>query len=137
MCARIGLRADWARLAVRAERCGEEVHLACEPAKRVPRQYSASTPRAPFIAVCAVAARGYRYFGYLQRPFIYRSLYAADARVKVAVTNAACDESCADVNYFYGAGRRGAWAARRTSAPFGRGCLHGSQDTRVGTREYP
>jgi hypothetical protein len=44
MCARIRLRADWARLAVRAERCGEEVHLVCEPAQRVHREHPLSQP---------------------------------------------------------------------------------------------
>ena len=69
--------------------------------------------------------------------FIYRSLFAADPRdprVKVAVINAACDESCADVAAIY---RTRVGAARRVPAPFGRGCLHGSPGTRVGTREYP
>jgi hypothetical protein len=46
MCARRSLCAGWARLAVRAERCGEEVHLVCEPAQRVvPREHPLSQPR--------------------------------------------------------------------------------------------
>jgi hypothetical protein len=39
------LRADWARLAVRAERWRAEVHLAREPAQRVPREHPLSPTR--------------------------------------------------------------------------------------------
>jgi hypothetical protein len=42
---RVCLRAEWARLAVRSESWRAEVHLAREPAQRVPREHPLSPTR--------------------------------------------------------------------------------------------
>jgi hypothetical protein len=74
MCACISLRADWARLAVRAERCGEEVHLVCEPAQRVLREYPASTDYR--------SLRRSRARLFISTEAVYRSLYAQTRAIR-------------------------------------------------------
>ncbi len=74
--------------------------------------------------------------------FIYRSLFAADPRdprVKIAIINAASDDSSADVNYLSSASRRGAWAAHVCAVFVGDACTaaHAREWERVSTREYP